>query len=62
MKYHEKPFTKTNKKIDRGQRSKILNEVKRVKNVSKNPQSFLEIRPKQKEAPSSNKLQDHTIK
>ena len=39
---------KTRKVIDRGKRSKTLSEVKPVKNVSKNMQSFLEIRPVQK--------------
>ena len=40
--------------IDRGKRSKALNEVKPVGNISKNPQSFLEMNP-------SHKLQDHDI-
>ena len=31
------------KVVDRGKRSKTLSEVKPVKNISKNPQSFLEI-------------------
>ena len=35
--------------IDRGKRSKTLSEVKSVKNVNKNLQSFLEISPVQKE-------------
>ena len=34
---------------DRGKRSKTLNEVKPVENISKNLQSFLEISPVQKE-------------
>ena len=38
----------TKKVIDRGKRSKPLSEVKPVENISKNPQSFLEISPVQK--------------
>ena len=34
--------------IDRGKRSKTLSEVKPVENISKNPQSFLEISSIQK--------------
>ena len=45
--------------IDRGKISKILNEVKVVENISKNPQSFLKISPAQKEVLPSNKLQFH---
>ena len=48
MKQNQKPRTKT-KVINRGKRSKILSEVKPVENISKNPQSFLEISPVQKE-------------
>ena len=47
------------KVIDRGKRSKILNEVKPVKNINKNQQSFLEISIMQKEVLPSHKLQDH---
>ena len=47
------------KVIDRGKRSKTLSEVKPVKNINKNLQSFLEISPVQKEVPLSHKLQDH---
>ena len=47
------------KVIDRGKTSKTLNEVKPVKNISKNLQSFLEISPVQKEVLLSHKLQDH---
>ena len=36
-----------------------LSEVKSVKNISKNPQSFLEISPMQKEVLLSHKLQDN---
>ena len=45
--------------IDNGKRSKTLSEVKPFENTSKNPQSFLEINPVQKEALPSHKLQDH---
>ena len=45
--------------IDRGKRSKTLSEVKQVENISKNLQSFLEIRAVQKEILPSNKLRDH---
>ena len=47
------------KVIDRGKRSKTLSEVKQVKNVIKNLQSFLEIRPLQKEVLSSCNLQNY---
>ena len=47
------------KVIDKGKRSKTLSEVKLVKNISKNLQSFLEISPVQKEVLLSHKLQDH---
>ena len=47
------------KVIDRGKRSKTLSEVKLVKNICKNLQSFLEISPTQKEVLLSHKLQDH---
>ena len=45
--------------INRGKRSKTLSEVKPVKNINKNLQSFLEISPAQKEVPLSHKLRDH---
>ena len=45
--------------IDRGKRSKTLNEVKPIKNLSKNFQIFLDISPMQKEDTLSHKLQDH---
>ena len=45
--------------IDRGKRSKTLREVKPAENVSKNPQSFLEITLNQKEVLPSHKLRDH---
>ena len=47
------------KVINRGKRSKTLSEVKSVENISKNPQSFLQISPMQKEVLPSHKLQDH---
>ena len=37
----------TKKVIDRGKRSKTLSEVKPIKNISTNLQSFLEISPMQ---------------
>ena len=45
------------KVIDAGKRSKTLSEIKPGKNISKNPQSFLEISTVQKEVHSSHKLQ-----
>ena len=50
---------KTKKVIDIGKRSKTLNKVKPVKNIRKNPQSFLEISPEQNEVVPSHKLQNH---
>ena len=50
---------KMKKATDRGKRSKKLSEVKPVENISKNPQSFLEINPVQKEVLPSHKLQEH---
>ena len=47
------------KKVINRERSKTLSEVKPVENISKNPQSFLEISPVQKEVLRSHKLQDH---
>ena len=43
--------------IDRGKGSKIQNEVKKVENINKNPQSFLKTSPLQNEVSSSHKLQ-----
>ena len=34
MKEHQKPFTKTKNVIDKGKRSKALNELKPVKNMN----------------------------
>ena len=47
------------KVVNRGKRSKTLREAKPAENISKNPQSFLEISPVQKEGLLSHKLQDH---
>ena len=47
------------KVIDRGKRSKTPSEVKLGENISKDPQSFLEISRVQKEVLLSRKLQDH---
>ena len=44
------------KVIDKGKRSKTLSEVKPVEIISKNLQSFLDIRPMQKEVFPSDKL------
>ena len=44
--------------IDRRKRSETLSEVKLLKNLIKNPQSFLEIYHMQKKV-LSHKLQDH---
>ena len=44
--------------IDRGKRNKSLSEVKPVKNIKKNLQSFLVISSKQEEILLSHKLQD----
>ena len=49
----------TKKVIDRGKGSKILNEVKPVKNISKNLQSFRKESLVQKGVLPSHKLQDH---
>ena len=40
-------------------KKKKLSEVKQVKNIKKNLQSFLELRPVQKEVLPSHKLWDH---
>ena len=54
-----KNWITTKKVVHRGKRTKTLNEVKPVKNISKNLKSFLEINLVQKEVLLSNKLQDH---
>ena len=41
--------------VDRGKRSKTLSQVKPVKNISKNLQSFLDVSPVQKEVLPSHK-------
>ena len=58
MKQNEKLCIKMKKVIDRGKRSKTLSEVKPVKNISKNLQSFLEISHMQKEVFPLHKLQE----
>ena len=47
------------KVIDTAKISKTLSKVKLVKNTSKNPQSFLEIHPLQKDTLLLQKLHDH---
>ena len=59
MKQNQKPYIKTKKVIEGGKRSKTVSEVKPVKNICKNLQSFPEISPVQKEVLPSHKLQDH---
>ena len=59
MKYNQKLCTETKKVIDRRKRIKTLSEVKPIENISKNPQSFLEISPVQKEVLPSHKLRNH---
>ena len=54
-----KPCIKKKKVIDRGKRIETLSDVKPVKNIIKNLQSFLEISPMLKEVLPSHKLQDH---
>ena len=49
------------KVINRGKRSKTLSEVKPVENISRNPLSFLEISPVQKEVLLSHELKDHAF-
>ena len=56
MKRNQKPYTKMKNVIDRRKRSKTLSEVKPVKNIGKNLQSFLEINPEEKEVLPSHKL------
>ena len=60
MKWHQKPCIKMEKVIDRGKRSKIMSKAKSVEKINKNPLSFLEISPEQKEVLPTHKLQDHT--
>ena len=59
MKQNKKLCITTKKVIDRGKRNKTPSEVKLADNISKNPQSFLETSPTQKEVLLSHKLQDH---
>ena len=48
-----------NKEGDQLRKKKTLNKVKLVKNISKNPQGFIEISPMENEVLLSHKLQDH---
>ena len=50
MKKNQKLCMKMKNMIDGGKRSKTLSEVKAVKNINKNLQSFLEISPVQRES------------
>ena len=54
-----KPCTKLKKVIDRGKRCKTPSEVKPVKNINKNLQSFPDISSVQEEVLLSHKLRDH---
>ena len=45
--------------INKRKISKTLNELKLVKNINKNSESFLEVSPVQKQVPPSHKLQNH---
>ena len=58
MKQGQKSCIKTKMVIDR-EKSKAMNEVKEVENISKNPQSCLGTCSMQKKVPTSHKLQDH---
>ena len=49
----------TKKVINWGKTSKTLSEVKLVENITKNPQSFLDIISMQTKVLPSHKLQDH---
>ena len=59
MRQNQKLCIKMKKVIDRGKRSNTLSEVKPVKRISKNPQSFPEISLMQREVLPSHKLQNH---
>ena len=52
----------TKKVTDRGKRRERLSEVKSVENIIKNLQTFLQIRPVQKDVLLSHKLQEHAYK
>ena len=52
----------TKKVTDRGKRRETLSEVKSVENIIKNLQTFLQIRPVQKDVLLSHKLQEHAYK
>ena len=59
MKQNQKLCKKTKQVIDRRKTSNTLSEVKPVKNISKNLQSFVEISPVKKEVFLSHKLRDY---
>ena len=59
MKWHQILSTKTKKVINIIKRSNTLKEVKPVKNINKNLESFLDIPLVQKEVSPSNKLEDY---
>ena len=61
MKYNQKLCMKTKKVINRGKGIKTTSEVKPVKNISENLQSFLERSSMQKEVLPSHIMQDHTF-
>ena len=62
MKYTQKMCISTKKVTDRGKRRETLSEVKSVENIIKNLQTFLQIRPVQKDVLLSHKLQEHAYK
>ena len=53
---------KTKEVINRQKRSKKLNYIKPVENINNNMQSFLQMRPVQKQVLPSHNLQDHAYK
>ena len=59
MKQHQKALVMKKETINKRKISKTLNELKLVKNINKNSESFLEVSPVQKQVPPSHKLQDH---
>ena len=46
--------------INSGKRTETPNYVNSVKNINKNPKSFLGIKTVQKEVPTAHKLLDHS--
>ena len=57
-----KTLYKTKEVINRQKRSKKLNYIKPVQNINNNMQSFLQMRPVQKQVLPSHNLQDHAYK